>query len=173
MEGAAGPGHAEGAGKAGSRKVGNRAGSRTDGLPLTAPSTLLLGAGLAASVAWYDDAGRWGLVLAGWLAAIVGLLGLAWAADRRAAPAAARRYPWTRAEAVVFLALLAAAAALRAYELAEIPYRLHNDEMSCGIEAARFLSEPRPSLFGTGWFDCPNLGFFLTSLPMLLAGPTI
>ncbi|MCE7958428.1 MAG: hypothetical protein DYH06_10905, partial [Acidobacteria bacterium ACB2] len=87
--------------------------------------------------------------------------------------AAARRYPWTRAEAVVFLALLAAAAALRAYELAEIPYRLHNDEMSCGIEAARFLSEPRPSLFGTGWFDCPNLGFFLTSLPMLLAGPTL
>lgn len=45
--------------------------------------------------------------------------------------------------------------------------------MSCGIEAARFLAEPRPILFGTGWYDCPNLGFFLTSLPMLLAGPTL
>ena len=44
--------------------------------------------------------------------------------------------------------------------------------MSCFLEARPFLGHGQ-ELFDTGWYECPRLGFFLTSIPMRFFGPTI
>lgn len=76
-------------------------------------------------------------------------------------------------EVVAVLVLLAIAVALRLFDLGNLPLQLHNDEMSCGLSARRFLDAVSPPLFHTGWARCPNLGYALTSLPMRLLGATV
>jgi len=79
---------------------------------------------------------------------------------------------WRRAEVILVAAIILAAAVLRIVALENYPIALHNDEMSCLIEARGFL-ESNTALFDTGWFGCPNLGFFLTSLSLRILGPTL
>ena len=79
---------------------------------------------------------------------------------------------WQRAEVIALAVILLAATLLRVVAIEHYPIRLHNDEMSCLIEARKFLGT-QTALFDLGWFDCPNLGFFLTSLPVRLLGPTL
>jgi hypothetical protein len=79
---------------------------------------------------------------------------------------------WRRAEVVALTVILLAAALLRVVALEDYPIALHNDEMSCLIEAKGFL-DSTPPLFRIGWFNCPNFGFFLTSLPLRIIGPTL
>jgi 4-amino-4-deoxy-L-arabinose transferase-like glycosyltransferase len=69
--------------------------------------------------------------------------------------------------------LLGAAVLLRSVDLAGFPAELHNDEMSCGLEARRFLGGEPPPLFGTGWYAIPNFSFFLASLSMRVAGDSL
>ncbi|MCW8984944.1 MAG: glycosyltransferase family 39 protein, partial [Thermoanaerobaculales bacterium] len=79
---------------------------------------------------------------------------------------------WRRSEVIALAVIFLAAALLRVVALEDCPIALHNDEMSCLIEAHGFL-ESKTALFHFGWFSCPNLGFFLTSLPMWILGPTL
>jgi len=79
---------------------------------------------------------------------------------------------WRRAEVLTVVVVLLAAALLRAVAIEHYPIVLHNDEMNCLIEARGFL-ESNIALFDIGWFNCPNLGFFLTSLPLRVLGPTL
>jgi len=80
--------------------------------------------------------------------------------------------PWRRIEIIAVGAIILAAALLRVVALTDYPIQLHNDEMSCMIEARGFLDTYK-GLFSTGWFSCPNLGFFLTSLSLRILGPTL
>ncbi len=73
-------------------------------------------------------------------------------------------------EAGFFILAMALAFYFRTYQLSAFPIQLHNDEMSCGLEARKFLLPQTPALFGVGWLLHPNLGFFLTSLPMHIWG---
>lgn len=76
--------------------------------------------------------------------------------------------------ALVLVAALAFAFFLRFDNLTAVPFPLHNDEMSCGLEAERFLSSAPPSLFGSSeWYGLPNFGFFLISLPLRLFGDNL
>jgi hypothetical protein len=79
---------------------------------------------------------------------------------------------WRKSEITVMAVVLLAAALLRFVALEDYPVALHNDEMSCLIEARGFLGGS-PEIFGFGWFNCPNLGFFLTSLPLRVLGQTL
>ena len=79
---------------------------------------------------------------------------------------------WRRTEIIAAAVIILAAAVLRVAALEDYPIALHNDEMSCMIEARGFL-ESNTALFNTGWFGCPNLGFFLTSLSLRILGPTL
>jgi len=79
---------------------------------------------------------------------------------------------WQRAEVIALAVILLAATLLRVVGIEHYPIRLHNDEMSCLIEARKFLGT-ETALFNLGWYDCPNFGFFLTSLPIRLLGPTL
>jgi hypothetical protein len=86
---------------------------------------------------------------------------------------AVRRDPISPAEVIGVLALLGAAVLLRSVDLAGFPAELHNDEMSCGLEARCFLGGDPPPLFGTGWYAIPNFSFFLASLSMRIAGDSL
>ena len=79
---------------------------------------------------------------------------------------------WRRAEVISLAVIILVAALLRIVALEDYPIALHNDEMSCLIEARGFL-ESNTALFDLGWFSCPKLGFFLTSLPVRFFGPTL
>lgn len=117
-------------------------------------------------------AGHWRLApaLVSWILAWGGALGLLARLDRgKMLPA--RRDSRTRWLGV--LALLAVAVALRVVDLEWLPGRLHNDEMTCGLEARRFLEPNPPAPFGLGGFDCPTLEFFVASLGMRVAGDTL
>lgn len=57
---------------------------------------------------------------------------------------------------------------LRLVQLTEIPYQLHNDEMSVGIHANEWLKSPRPYLFGASWAGIPQLSYIYSSLGMFL-----
>lgn len=80
---------------------------------------------------------------------------------------------WRRWELAGWCGLLVAALVVRLVLLTEIPIRLHNDEMSCGLAAQRFLDPPTLGVFATSWMDHPNLGFFLTSLVLDVLGETL
>lgn len=79
---------------------------------------------------------------------------------------------WKRSEIIVIAIVLLTAVCLRVVALEEYPVALHNDEMSCMIEARDFLWQEQ-GMFDIGWFNCPNLGFFLTSLSLRALGQTL
>jgi len=62
-----------------------------------------------------------------------------------------------RSEVIAVVVILLAAALLRVVAIEDYPIALHNDEMSCLIEARGFLGS-NIAPFALGWFSCPNLG---------------
>ena len=109
----------------------------------------------------------------GWLFTLIAIAGWERSRGRRVFGRPGPDKPgWRRTEIIAVAAIMLAAALLRIVALEDYPIALHNDEMSCMIEARGFL-ESNTALFSLGWFSCPNLGFFLTSLSLRIVGPTL
>ena len=133
--------------------------------------------GMIVAIHFNDSSDHWVASLVGWTFAwIFTLIAIARWETSGGRPVFGRPAPdqprWRRAEVIALTVILLAAALLRVVAIEHYPIALHNDEMSCLIEAQGFL-ESKTALFNLGWFSCPNLGFFLTSLPMWILGPTL
>ena len=140
-------------------------------------SAALAVAGIATAIKFRYAAEHWQSALVGWTVGWVFTLVAiaAWQAGRGRPilRRESREQPrWQSLEVLALVLLLAVATALRVVAIESFPIQLHNDEMSCLLEARPFLAEGQ-ELFNTGWFDCPRLGFFLTSIPMHIFGPTL
>ena len=140
-------------------------------------SAALAAAGIATAIYFRYDADHWPAALAGWTVGwVFTLVAIAAWQSGRGHPILgreSREQPrWRSPEVLSLLFLLAVATALRVVAIESFPAQLHNDEMSCLLEARPFLAQGQ-ELFNTGWFDCPHLGFFLTSIPMRIFGPTL
>jgi hypothetical protein len=140
-------------------------------------SAALAVAGIATAIYFRYAAEHWQAALAGWTVGwVFSLLAIAaWQVgrERPVLGRESRKQPrWRSPEVLSLLFLLAVATALRVVAIESFPIQLHNDEMSCLLEARPFLAEGQ-ELFNTGWFACPRLGFFLTSIPMQILGPTL
>jgi hypothetical protein len=141
------------------------------------PPLILAAAGMSVAIHYNDSDEGWLAALVcwiiGWLFALVAVAAWELAHGRpvfgRPGP---KQPPWRRTELLVLAVVLVLAAVLRIVALEVYPIMLHNDEMSCLLEARGFLGEDT-SLFDTGWFNCPNLGFFLTSIPMHFVEPSL
>jgi 4-amino-4-deoxy-L-arabinose transferase-like glycosyltransferase len=119
---------------------------------------------------WPDALASWAI---GWFFALIFVAVWELARGRSLFGRRASEQPrWRRSEIFVLAGILLAATFLRVVALDDYPVALHNDEMTCMIEARGFLGKG-PGLFGVGWFNCPNLGFFLTSLPLRVLGQTL
>ena len=64
-------------------------------------------------------------------------------------------------EAVLVVAIVAGAFAVRVVDLSNIPYIIHGDEGAMGLEAINVMEGRRTSPFVTGWFGNPTLYFFV------------
>jgi 4-amino-4-deoxy-L-arabinose transferase-like glycosyltransferase len=133
--------------------------------------------GVAVAIRLNDWGEKWPAALVGWATGwFFALIALAAWQVTHGRPVLGRPCPgqprWRRSEFIVLAVVLLAAAFLRVVAIESYPVALHNDEMSCLIEARGFLGGS-PGVFGVGWFNCPNLGFFLTSLPLRVLGQTL
>ncbi len=109
----------------------------------------------------------------GWGLALSAIAGWERSSGRPPFGAASTDQPaWRRTELIALVIILAAATLLRTVAVERLPVALHNDEMSCLLEAQNFLDGHRP-IFDTGWFECPNLGFFMTSIPLRVIAPDL
>jgi 4-amino-4-deoxy-L-arabinose transferase-like glycosyltransferase len=128
------------------------------------------------AVRFNNTGDRWFASLIGWTAGwFFALIAIARWEMLNGRPVYGRQSPeprWRRAEVIALAVILLAAALLRVVAIESYPIALHNDEMSCLFEARGFVESERP-IFDLGWFNCPNFGFFLTSLPMRILGPTL
>jgi hypothetical protein len=79
---------------------------------------------------------------------------------------------WRRGELTALAVVLVAATLLRTVAIERLPVALHNDEMNCLLQAQRFLVG-HLSVFTTSWYECPNLGFFMTSIPLRFIAPDL
>ena len=133
--------------------------------------------GIAIAIRFNNSGDRWLASLIGWTGGwFFALVAIARWEVLHGRPVFGRQGPepprWRRAEVIGLMVILLAAALLRVVAIEDYPIALHNDEMSCLLEARDYLESKR-SLFDLGWYNCPNLGFFLTSLPMRILGPTL
>jgi len=133
--------------------------------------------GMIVAIQFNESDDQWVASLVGWtIGWLFTLIAIAVWETSGGRPAFGRPSPdqprWRRAELIALTIILLGAALLRVVAIEQYPIALHNDEMSCLIEARGFLESNTP-LFSLGWFSCPNLGFFLTSLPMRILGPTL
>jgi hypothetical protein len=138
---------------------------------------LLAVMGVATAIHLNDRGDKWPAALAawtiGWFFALIALAAWEVTHGRPIFGRSRIEQPrWRWSEIIVLAVVLLAAALLRVVALESYPVALHNDEMSCLIEARGFLGGS-PEIFGIGWFNCPNLGFFLTSLPLRVFGQTL
>jgi hypothetical protein len=133
--------------------------------------------GITIAIIFNNSRDRWVAALVGWtvgwLFTLIAIARWEISGDRRVFGRADPNQPrWRRAEVLAVVVILLVAALLRVVAIEHYPVVLHNDEMSCLIEARGFL-DSNSALFDIGWFNCPNLGFFLTSLPLRVLGPTL
>jgi hypothetical protein len=143
---------------------------------ILAPLTLAA-AGIAVAIRFNDSDERWVAALVGWaIGWFFALVAIAAWEQARGRPVFGQpgpaQQPWHRWEFPGLVLLLAAATFLRVVALERYPILLHNDEMSCLLEARGFIGADT-ALFDVGWFSCPNFGFFLTSIPVRLLGPSL
>jgi 4-amino-4-deoxy-L-arabinose transferase-like glycosyltransferase len=141
------------------------------------PALLLSFMGLAVAIRLNNIGPRWTGALIGWASAWgCALVALAIWELTSGRPVFGRptieQPTWSRTEIVGLVTILFAATLLRVIAIEDYPVVLHNDEMSCMIAARPFLGG-NPPIFGVGWFSCPNLGFFLTSLFLRVLGQTL
>jgi len=140
-------------------------------------SMALAAAGTVTAIHFRYSADHWRVALVGWtISWVFSLVAIAVWQGRRGRPIFGREIRdqprWRSPEIVALVVLLAVATALRVVAVENFPIQLHNDEMSCLLEARPFLAQGQ-ELFDTGWYECPRLGFFLTSIPMRIFGPTL
>jgi hypothetical protein len=77
-------------------------------------------------------------------------------------------------EVLIVLFITAIAFALRSINLNAYPPMVHGDEGEMGMEALRALGKGDPlPLFGTGWFNFPNLFFYLQAGSLSIFGQNI
>jgi 4-amino-4-deoxy-L-arabinose transferase-like glycosyltransferase len=141
------------------------------------PALLLAVMGLAVAIRLNDSGERWTGALVGWTTSwALALTALAIWEFTSGRPVVGRPTPgqpaWRLSEVVTLVTIMLAAALLRVVAIEDYPVVLHNDEMSCMMAARLFLGG-NPPIFGVGWFNCPNLGFFLTSLFLRVLGQTL
>ena len=79
---------------------------------------------------------------------------------------------WTRAEIAAIALLTALALAVRAWDIATMPYVLSGDEGSAGLTAWEFRTGTRDNLLSIGWFSFPALYFGLLSVSQAVLGRT-
>ncbi|HUS17240.1 MAG TPA: glycosyltransferase family 39 protein, partial [Chloroflexia bacterium] len=116
--------------------------------------------------------------LAGWLwLAGMGLLvaaTLAWPRDAVSESDEPRPEPWTRREVAALGGLLAAALLLRLWDLQNVPFVIHRDEILAGeVARSTYLNGQVPmSVFTTLWdqIDLPALWFMALATAMKLGG---
>ncbi|HEY8286442.1 MAG TPA: glycosyltransferase family 39 protein [Chloroflexota bacterium] len=95
-------------------------------------------------------------------------------ATLRSLPSRARMLDVRRAwPALILLAILLVASALRLPNLATIPGFLHNDEGSNGLMARAVAEGQVPSLFANGWASLPILGYAWEGLFLKLFGDSL
>ena len=140
--------------------------------PLTLAAT-----GIAVAVRFNDSDEQWVAALVGWtvgwLFTLIAIAGWEMAHGRPVFGQPGPEQPqWRGRESLALVLILSAATLLRVVALERFPVLLHNDEMSCLLEARGFLSA-ETALFDVGWYSCPNFGFFLTSIPVRLFGPSL
>jgi len=133
--------------------------------------------GIAVAIHFNNSDDHWVAALLGWVAGwFFSLTAIAGWEIAHGRPVFGRQDPgqprWQRLEVITLAIVLLAAVLLRTVAIESYPIALHNDEMSCLLEARGFLGADT-ALFNIGWFNCPNLGFFLISLPMRVLGPTL
>ncbi len=133
--------------------------------------------GVIVAIHFNNSGDQWLAALVGWTAAwLFTLIAIARWEISGGQPVFGQPGPdqprWSRVEVIALAAVFLAAAILRIVALEDYPIALHNDEMSCLFEARGYLGS-NISLFNIGWFNCPNFGFFLTSLPLRILGPTL
>jgi len=118
--------------------------------------------GVATAMTFLDVGSRWAIYL--WAAGLVFLL--------VAVPRQPRRYgpPMSAAHWAALAAVLVVAAALRGWQLSELPAQVHGDEAACGIEARRILNGEVPNLLGLGWYEIPYISFAISAVAMALLG---
>ena len=145
----------------------------------------LIAAALASGPA-EADADQWfwlagvGLILAAacvWPATQLSPLGwLRWrvAADVNLYRASRWRELWDAwGDALLIALLLGVGLALRLPNLTSMPYVVHGDEASCGLEALRWLHGEVHTLLSTGWYGLPVAGYGIPALVMHFAGENL
>src|SRR6266404_4970676 len=60
---------------------------------------------------------------------------------------------------LILCALTVIAAVLRMSRLDTVPPFVHGDEAECGLAAIAILRAHGTNIFGTGWYETPNLAF--------------
>jgi 4-amino-4-deoxy-L-arabinose transferase-like glycosyltransferase len=145
-------------------------------LKIAAPLTVAV-VGLVVAIRFNSTSDHLPQALVGWIVSwLFTLIAIAGWEKSKGRPVFGRPGPdqprWRRTEIIAVVVIIVAAALLRMVALEDYPIALHNDEMSCMIEARGFL-ESETGLFSTGWFGCPNLGFFLTSIFLRILGPSL
>jgi 4-amino-4-deoxy-L-arabinose transferase-like glycosyltransferase len=133
--------------------------------------------GITVAIRFNNSDEQWVAALVGWIVGwLFTLIAIARWETSDGRPVFGRPEPdqpeWRRGEIIAVISILLAALLLRVVAIEDYPIALHNDEMSCLIDARIFLESNR-AIFDVGWFSCPNLGFFLTSLPLRVLGPTL
>ncbi len=134
-------------------------------------------AGTAVAIRFNDSSEQWIAALVGWTVGwLFTLIAVARWEQLHSRPVFGQPAPdqpsWRRIEVVTLAIVFLVAGLLRTVAIESYPIGLHNDEMRCLVEARGFLAADT-ALFNAGWFGCPNLGFFLTSLPARVFGPTL
>jgi dolichyl-phosphate beta-glucosyltransferase len=130
----------------------------------------LVAAGLAihaaARLAWPSGS----VALGAWLVALAGAGVLALRADAGRVPLRPRlfRQSW---EVPIFLIILAGAAVLRFWGLAEAPAMLHPDSAECGLRGLEVYRGQAPDLFAfSSWYNTPFLAYAPYALAYRLVG---
>jgi len=127
---------------------------------------LALAAHVAARTAWPSG----GVALGAWLVALAAAGAIALRADAGRVPLRPRlfRDGW---EAPLFLAILAGAALLRFWNLAEVPATMHPDSAECGLRGLEIFRGQATDLFAfSSWYDTPFLAYSPYALAYRLAG---
>ena len=115
-------------------------------------SAALAVAGIATAIKFRYAAEHWQSALVGWTVGWVFTLVAiaAWRAGRGRPILGreSREQPrWQSLEVLALVLLLAVATALRVVAIESFPIQLHNDEMSCLLEARPFLADPCPGAY--------------------------
>jgi len=85
----------------------------------------------------------------------IGMLGWRETSHRRSADSG-----WRWRHGVILALILAGAAWLRFWLLADIPNDLHGDMASMGLQARAVIAGAAPGIFHQGWANIPMLGFY-------------